>query len=281
MTMSSTGESAPLVAASAPRVRLVPDAGKDEDQAIECRRVVTLIGSRPGCKIHLKHRSVSALHAAIVNDGANIHVLDLNSDQGTLLNSLKLESERAQDGDLLSIGPWMFRIDVQKEAAGSEAGAPRDLFGVSLDPTPRVVALEHIPTGRILHPRRDVCTLGRRSGCDIVIEDFRVSRVHALLLRYFGHPAVFDVLSHNGTRVNGQEVGFHLLSDGDIIAVGEAQFRVRLIVSSVSLAASGKPDAPPARIPATPRADEVDLADIERAETWKDRHNGDGTMNGS
>lgn len=280
MTTPVTGESAPLIEASAPRVRLVLESGAHGERIIECRRVVTLLGSRPGCKVHLKHRNVSPLHAAIVNDGVDVHVLDLNSEQGTLLNSLKLESERVHDGDLLTLGPWAFRLDVHAADAAVASGPPHDLPGVSLDPTPRIVALEHVASGRILHPRRMVCTLGRRTGCDIVIEDVRVSRVHCLMMRYFGHPAVFDLLSHNGTRVNGQEVGFHPLNDGEIIALGETQFRVRLVVSAIVTGAAAS-DAAPARIPAVPRVDEVDLAEIERAETWKDGRSGDRTMGGN
>ncbi len=254
----------PIVADSAPRLRLVHRA-IEGDKIIECRRVVTLIGSRPGCKVNLQHRSVAGVHAAIVNDGSRVLAVDLVTKTGTFLNSLKMEHERLTDGDLLNISPWEFRVDIKEPTHAGED----DVHPLSLDPSPHVVALEHKVTGRVLRPNRDLCVVGRRAGCDIILSDNSVSRVHALLLDYFGHPAVFDLLSANHVLVNDEPVQFHVLQNEDTVSIGDSAFRVRLLGSAVAeRATNNKPTTPP-KPPAVPPSDDhpPDLIDIQRTES--------------
>ena len=215
----------PLVAGSAPLVRLVSQSAAGAETAIACRRVVTLLGSRTGCKLVLPHRRVAAVHAAIVHTGPDVYAVDLVTKYGTLLNGLKLEHERLSDGDRLAICSWELRVTVQQHERTGSA----DIHPFDLEPTPHVIALEHLATHRILQPNRGVCIIGRRNGCDITVNDNTVSRTHALLFTYFGYAAVFDLLSRNGTFVNGTRVGFRVLQDSDTITVGDTQFRARLV----------------------------------------------------
>jgi pSer/pThr/pTyr-binding forkhead associated (FHA) protein len=204
---------------------------------VRCRRVVTLLGSRSGCKVVLKNRLISPIHVAIVHTGEAIFALDLLTRQGTRLNGLKLEHERLNDADRLAIGPWELLVRLRDPEQDHTA----DVHPFDLEPTPQVIALEHVDTERIMHPNRDVCLIGRRPGCDITVEDKTVSRTHALVFRYHGYPVVFDLLSRNGTLVNDQRVRFRIVKDRDIITVGEARFRVRLMgPGSSGLAASSE-----------------------------------------
>ncbi len=229
-----TSDSIPIAAASAPRVTLKVIAGSDDKVDIECRRLVTTIGSQPSCKIVLPHRKVSALHVAIVNNGEHVYAIDLLSKLGTRLNGLKMEHEQLTDGDMLQVGHWTFRVDiVQPHDHDVDSGAHQ--FG--LEPVPVVVALEHLDSKRILQPNRVVCLIGRRGGCDIHLDDNRVSRVHALLMRYFGRPVVVDLYSHNGTLVNDEATMFRILEDQDTLQIGDARFRVRLIDSPYDMKA--------------------------------------------
>ncbi|MCK4850728.1 MAG: FHA domain-containing protein, partial [Phycisphaerae bacterium] len=63
--------------------------------------------------------------------------------------------------------------------------------------------------------------IGRAQGCWLVLESERVSRVHAeLTCDDGGQWTVADLGSVNGTLVNGQTVGTHLLNGGDVVDVG-------------------------------------------------------------
>ncbi len=222
----------PMASTSTPQVTLKVIEGSGEKIDIECRRLVTTIGSQPSCKIVLPHRKVSPLHMAIINNGEQVYAIDLLSKLGTRLNDLKMEHEQLTDGDMLQIGPWMFRVDItQPRDHDADSGVHQ--FG--LEPAPLVVALEHMDSKRILQPNRAVCLIGRRDGCDIHLDDRRVSRVHALLMRYFGRPVVVDLCSHNGTLVNDESTMFSILEDQDTLQFGDARFRVRLIDSHFNI----------------------------------------------
>ena len=64
-------------------------------------------------------------------------------------------------------------------------------------------------------------TIGRQSGCSIVIRDTNVSREHVQLRRRPHGWTVRDIGSTNGTRLNGVRVeGEQTLANGDIIMLG-------------------------------------------------------------
>lgn len=276
MTSSAAGSlGSPLSPPTAPHVRLVVQGRDKSSSIIECRHVVTLLGSRPGCKVLLHHETISPVHAAIVCDGEAVHGVDLMSQNGTRLNGLKMELESLHDGDMLEIFPFEFRVDVENP---SQQGASADGL-VTLEPSPEAVGLELVGTGRLLRPARAVCLIGRREGCDIVLQDKLASRAHALLLQYHGHPAIADLLSAHGTLVNDHPVTFHMLRDGDVIRIGETELRVHVVESAVARAAkngnghrktNGTASAVMAKAlvekPTGP--DMVDIATVEGAERW-------------
>lgn len=69
---------------------------------------------------------------------------------------------------------------------------------------------------------RSVTTIGRLPDRAIVITDPDVSRRHAEIRRSGDRYTIFDVGSANGTRINGDVVAEHELSDGDVIEIGDA-----------------------------------------------------------
>lgn len=266
----------PYVEAAGPSLTLTVAEGPDQGQVIPCRRIVTLIGSRAGCKIRLNHPLVAPVHVALVNDGSDVYAVDLVTRHGTMLNDLRMEFERLSDGDMMFIDPWLFRIGVDRRRAGGEPDAP-----IALEFAPNVIALEHLESGRILRPNRKVCTIGRRSGCDIQVEDASVSRAHALLFMRGDDPVVVDLLSRNGTSVNDEPVAFRALRDHDVIRVGDARFRLRIVVPSAGnpqskpardvtppgtsappAGGNGRPDATP------PEKDLIDIQAVEGAQRW-------------
>ena len=82
------------------------------------------------------------------------------------------------------------------------------------------------PISLVLAPR---ATLGRAPDCDLrVTDDAEVSSRHAQLEALSnGRVALRDLGSTNGTRLNGIVVqGIHPVGEGDVIAVGQTEFRV-------------------------------------------------------
>ncbi len=69
---------------------------------------------------------------------------------------------------------------------------------------------------------RDRTTLGRKPHNHIVLSDLAVSGEHcAFELSGLSDVVVLDLGSTNGTYINGEMVRMHLLSEGDVIAIGK------------------------------------------------------------
>jgi FHA domain/DUF1707 SHOCT-like domain len=69
--------------------------------------------------------------------------------------------------------------------------------------------------------------IGRRSDCDLVIDDVAVSRVHAVLLRFEDTWVLADHGSKNGTSVNGQRlVAPTAVFAGDLVRFGRSTYQL-------------------------------------------------------
>ncbi|MEK6675617.1 MAG: FHA domain-containing protein [Planctomycetota bacterium] len=265
MTTEPINPDIPEVTQSAPQVRLVVQKGAKGEQVIECRRIVTLLGSRSGCKLVLPNRRVEPVHLAILQTGTKVIGIDLATQKGTLLNDLKLLYEPLSNGDRLGVGPWEFRVGIDR---GDEASDDVNPFG--LEPTPQVIALEHVPSGRILQPTREACLIGRRRPCDVTVEDLNASRVHAILFTYHGYPAIVDLISRNHTYVNNEPVCFSMLHNEDTLAIGESRFIVRVLSAGVGRvtqnATSPRNHIEP--VSADTSDDLVDIATTDLSQRW-------------
>lgn len=69
-------------------------------------------------------------------------------------------------------------------------------------------------------------TAFRKRGPDIVLKDGSVSRTHALVFVERDAISVADLMSTNGTRVNGDTIRDVDLREGDVIDLGKTKLRV-------------------------------------------------------
>jgi len=65
-----------------------------------------------------------------------------------------------------------------------------------------------------------VTHIGRGLTSDVRIEEQRVSRSHAILVRHGHHTRLLDNRSANGTFVNGRQIIATNITDGDVIRLG-------------------------------------------------------------
>lgn len=75
----------------------------------------------------------------------------------------------------------------------------------------------------------DIVTIGRDETASIALDDPRVSRQHARLLRHEGIWLLEDLGSKNGTTVNGRPISSDGLYDGDWISIGGILGRFDLV----------------------------------------------------
>src|SRR5579883_95121 len=76
---------------------------------------LTLIGRDPSCEFHLNVDGVKPLHCAIVHGPAGFFLRDLGGDAGTYLNGDAVLEADLQDGDVLTIGPFLFSLCLPKK----------------------------------------------------------------------------------------------------------------------------------------------------------------------
>jgi pSer/pThr/pTyr-binding forkhead associated (FHA) protein len=67
-----------------------------------------------------------------------------------------------------------------------------------------------------------------RRGRDVLLDDDKISRKHAMFFLDDEGPSVVDLLSTNGTHVNGKRVSDSDLVEGDIVNVGRTRFIIRI-----------------------------------------------------
>ena len=64
-------------------------------------------------------------------------------------------------------------------------------------------------------------SIGRKGDNDIQINDAAVSAHHAKIVTFFKPTFIKDLMSTNGSYVNGDQIQEHVLEHGDVITIGE------------------------------------------------------------
>ncbi len=192
------------------------------------RRAVTIIGSRPGAHILIRHDEVSKAHAAIVCDGTEPIVCDLVSRNGTHLGGRRIRWAGLHEGDSLRIGPYDIRVHT-KPLPGSRGRNFESGQFQAIQPGPELRLIDE--SGQVaLAVREGAATVGSREGADLLVESDTGTPALAILLAWRRGWAVYD-LAHDDeprTQVNGRRVLSAVLRPGDRLAFNRKVFRVEL-----------------------------------------------------
>jgi len=120
--------------------------------------------------------------------------------------------ERSESNNATALG----RIQTTMERLGSVA-AP------ALERSAELIRIDgEKSTSHVLGRRTRI---GRATGCELHIDSSSVSRHHALILLGGRETIIEDLNSTNGVIVNGRHVTRQVLSDGDLLIIGEIHFR--------------------------------------------------------
>ena len=88
-------------------------------------------------------------------------------------------------------------------------------------------SVDRRPTARMKLPAKAL-RIGREPDNDVILSDLNVSRHHAELRKSpTGSYEIVDLGSHNGTFVNGQPVSSQMLTEQDLVSVGNSTFRLK------------------------------------------------------
>src|SRR5262252_522060 len=193
------------------------------------------IGRDPKSDIVVDEDRVSWQHAVLKLDRGSWVLEDTGSTNGTFLGSQKVQKITLDGETTVRLGhpadgpeltcstgapprPPTVIAARPVMAAASVPAAPATGAGAATSSHREPSVIRQLPT--------KVLRIGRAPDNDIVVSDLSVSRHHAELRRTASAYQIVDLDSHNGTFVNGQQIGSAPLSEGDIVGIGPSTFRL-------------------------------------------------------
>lgn len=134
------------------------------------------------------------------------------------------EDPRAVPADQRSQGPnetmMISSAELASKVASAATGERRVIQG-----TPRLVGRSDAVAGVTLELTKAKTTIGRAENSDLRIEDGTVSSRHAQIVNENGVWRVVNLISTNGTSVNGNTAIVSYLAPGDIISFGRVEMK--------------------------------------------------------
>jgi pSer/pThr/pTyr-binding forkhead associated (FHA) protein len=209
------------------------------------------LGRKDGNTIRLTERNVSRSHARLYKkkngttgeDGTpktTIILEDLTSYNGVFVNGLRVaHSQNLAHGDLVQIGEYRLVLqdetasdapppalsnDVKQTAPGAPAAHAR--ASALLDRPNRLVMIVGPAPAAEFPLDRERMTIGRAEDASISINHNSVSRIHCEVHALGdGRFEIVDKASSNGVRVNGADLRRGIIEPGDVIELGDVQFK--------------------------------------------------------
>jgi ABC-type multidrug transport system ATPase subunit/pSer/pThr/pTyr-binding forkhead associated (FHA) protein len=204
------------------------------------------LGRSKANQVILQDPKVSSQHAELSLGPEGWLVSDQNSSNGTFLDGQRLPPgtrTSLQPGQTVKIGEFALSIRPLRpdEAPPASLGDQ-----VSIQPQPQPGLAVYIRGKVLKFPlEKSVAILGRKQGSDLQIQDPLVSGHHAKLERQGDTYRIVDMDSTNGLTYEGQRVSQHVLSDGDVLYIGQQiVLQYRAFIGFVPGVTKKAPEAP-------------------------------------
>ncbi|MBK1889246.1 FHA domain-containing protein [Undibacterium sp. 14-3-2] len=177
-------------------------------QEVSINKSRITIGRRIGNDIVIDHLTVSGQHAAIDTTSNGSFVLDLGSTNGTLVNNQPVKKHLLQHDDVIDIGKYKLRFQVEKSAQVTAVSS--SALGVAATQAPaKIKVINGANAGRELVLTKAVTTVGS-PGTQVIA-----------IARQTDRYIVRHVEGKEFPKVNGQLLSDqpHTLQHGDVIDI--------------------------------------------------------------
>lgn len=219
-------------------------------QEIVLDKEVTTIGRKPDNDIIIDNQAVSGHHAQIKTQGDELMLEDLNSLNGTYVNSQKISKTELYNGDVVLIGVHTLNVFSDKNREADKKNYA--MRGRSMDETMVIApddqrkiltaADKNIPEPlggflviagsadqREYELKERVSSIGKEEGCAIRLKGFFAPKLAAMVNR---RKEGYFITSSGGKdlKINGKAIDRRYdLKDGDVVEVGnlKLQFYVK------------------------------------------------------
>jgi ABC-type multidrug transport system ATPase subunit/ABC-type multidrug transport system permease subunit len=183
-----------------------------------------VVGRSSSAQICINNNVVSSQHAQLIFDAnGNLHVIDMNSSNGTFLNDRKLEPGvpyQVRSTDRLYFS-GMAGVELVFNPDNYE------MVKVQRSSSVKITGDNNFSTTNILEKfiGKRLLTVGRNTDCDVFLGHESISRNHATIEKKGANEFVIsDLGSLNGTYVNGRRVnGTMRVTQNDTIIIGRFQ----------------------------------------------------------
>jgi pSer/pThr/pTyr-binding forkhead associated (FHA) protein len=220
------------------------------EREFELGKASVTLGRATTNDVTLSDVRVSRNHARLECGPAGCQIVDLGSSNGTRLNGLPVDRATLHAGDVVNLGNTQVRYEasaieeagltVFESEAELERAIEREILPMALGETgvARLVVFAGDRTWEIPLEDADLVTIGRTDESDVTLEQTKVSRQHAEVVRRGDAWVLRDLGSTNGTWLRGERVAEVLLEDGDAFRIGDAQivFKAALRAEALTMA---------------------------------------------
>lgn len=104
---------------------IVLSEGQAKGKAIPITLSQFLIGRDKQCQLRPVSPLISKRHCALLTKGEKVFLRDFASTNGTFVNEVRVEGEvELHDGDVLKVGPLVFRVRIEKTVSVSQPTPP-------------------------------------------------------------------------------------------------------------------------------------------------------------
>jgi pSer/pThr/pTyr-binding forkhead associated (FHA) protein len=189
-----------------------------------------VLGRDERTQVCLADGDVSRRHAYWQVLGGAVYCVDLGSRTGIRWDGEPRLAGWVAAEDTLQIGPFFLRLAEATPPAPVPLEGPRpwDPLAADSPESPPVPAWSlELPAGMRWRINRALTLVGRSSRCKLRPNTSGASHYHCSLVRTGEGLWVVDLLSRQGTHVNGQRVAWARLEEGYELRVGRVVLRVR------------------------------------------------------
>lgn len=206
-------------------IRVACSESGSQPQTLLWDRPWLIVGRSEECDLHLPHAEVSRKHAYLQVVRGRVCCLDLGSRTGThwMHGGNANQAGPVDAGEPVSIGPYSLTLE-ETDGGLEEADPPPDD-----EEAPLEMHLDFLNVGddvRRWTASRSLILIGQSEPCKVRLGDASVSRVHCGIVRTPRRLWVVDLLSDEGTLVEGRAVAAARLDNGSELQVGRYRIGV-------------------------------------------------------
>ncbi len=219
-------------------IQLVVTLGNNVISKYVFDKEIVSIGRARDNDVVIDNRAVSRSHARIRREGEQYVLIDLESANGVFVNGKRITKTVLQHDDVITIGKHTltFKHETlgEKTLIAEAYGADRTIL-VERMPSASLVIIRGRQRDQTYTIEKSEVTIGSSRDCDVCLNEWFVSKVHAVIQRQGQEFLLRDAGSWRGTKVNDVAVTQWILKNGDEIQIGGARLIFRCEAESPML----------------------------------------------